>query len=187
MRQLAGSPFLASIMALMLVFVLPTVAGAFSANSQACSSLVIQTDTDNYAVGDPVKITVTFAPLLSGCVEPMIAHDYAIQIQVLNASNQTVYSSTNVTAGALTIYETWTPTTTGDYLIKASSWFRLLGNDFMIIQLESSTTIHVHDPVQSTMPMLELEVIGLVGILAITFGTVFVMHVRKKTSSRRTT
>jgi hypothetical protein len=160
--------------------------GAFSANGQACSSLVIQTDTDNYTIGEPVKITVTFSPLLPGCVEPMIAHDYVIQILVLSALNQTVYSSTNATAGTLTLHETWTPTTTGDYLIQASSWFRLLGNDFMTKEMEASTTIHVHDPVESTMLTLELGVIGLIGTFAVTIGIVFLMRVRKKPSSRIT-
>jgi hypothetical protein len=186
LRQLAGSPFLAYVMALVLVSVLPTVAVAFSAKGQACSSLAIQTDTGNYAVGGPVKITVTFAPLLPGCVEPMIAHDYVIQIQVLNSLNQTVYSSTNVTTGALTIHETWTPTTAGDYLIRASSWFRLLGNDFITKEMEASTTVHVNDPVQSTMPKLDLGAIGLGGTFAVILGIVFLVRVRKKTSRRTT-
>jgi len=145
---------------------------------------VVQTDADSYAVGHPVSITVTFASLLSGCVEPMIAHDYVIEIQVLNSSNQTVYSSGNVTGGALTIHEIWTPTATGDYTIEASSWFRLLGNDFMIKQMEASTTVHVHDPVQSTMSRLKIWAIGLVGIFAATLGIMHLKRVRKKASSQ---
>jgi len=183
LRQVAASLLLAFI-ALVLASVLTPVSGSFLANGQACSSLVVQTDAGNYAVGHPVNITVTFASLLSGCVEPMIAHDYVIEIQVLNASNQTVYSSGNVTAGALTIHEIWTPTATGDYTIEASSWFRLLGNDFMIKQMEASTTVHVHDPVQSTVSRLWIWAIGLVGIFAATLGIIHVKRVRKKASSQ---
>jgi hypothetical protein len=167
-------------MAAALVTVLPTFIGAAPDSGQACSSLIIQTGTDNYVIGEPVNITVIFAPLLPGCVEPMIAHEYVVQIQVLNASNQTLYSSTNVTAAALTIHKTWTPTTPGDYLIKASSWFSSLGNDFMTKQMETSTTIHVQDPVRYTMPRLELGVIGLVAILAV--GVALLKRAREKSS-----
>jgi hypothetical protein len=169
-------------MALVLVSVFPTLAGAASISVQACSSLVVQTDNGDYAIDEPVNITVTFLSLLPGCMEPMIAHDYIVQIQVLNASNQSTYSSTHVTAGALTVSEEWTPTTAGGYTIIASAFFRLLGDDVMMKTLEASTTIHVHDPAQPT-PGFEFIAVSIVGIAAVTLSLFFLK--RRKTSSRK--
>ncbi len=169
-------------MALVLASVFPVLAGAASINVRACSSLIVQTDRDDYAVGERVNITVTFLPLLPGCMQPMIAHNYVIQIQVLNASNQTTYSSTHVTADALIVSEKWTPTTAGGYTIIASAFMRLLGNDAMTKTLGASTTIHVHDPAQPT-PGFELIVIGVVGIAAVALSLFFLK--RRRTSSRK--
>jgi hypothetical protein len=129
-----------------------------------------------------VNITVTFLPLLPGCMEPMIAHDYVILIQVLNASNQTAYTSTNVTSSPLTIHEAWTPTATGDYTIIASAFFRLQGNESMMKPLQASTTIRVHDATQPT-PRFEFVAIGVVGLAAVTLSLFFLKH--RKTSSRK--
>jgi hypothetical protein len=169
-------------MALVLVSVFPTLAGAASIKVQACSSLVVQTDKGDYAIGEPVNISVRFLSHLPGCMEPMVAHDYVIQIQVLNASNQTAYSSTYVTPSALTASEKWTSTTVGYYTIIASAFFRLAGDDVMMKTLEASTTIHVHDPSQPTAGF-EFVAIGVVGIAAIALSLFFLKG--RKTSSRK--
>lgn len=170
------------VVALALSLFAPTISGSVPASDRACSSLVVKSDKDTYTIGESVGITVTFLPLLPGCVEPMIAHDYVIQIQVLNASNQTAYTSTNVTSGPLTIHEAWTPTATGGYTIIASAFFRLLGDESMVKSLEASTTINVHDPTQPT-PGFEFVAIGVVGLAAVTLTLFFLK--RRKGSSRK--
>ncbi|MGA8903873.1 MAG: hypothetical protein WB661_02560 [Candidatus Bathyarchaeia archaeon] len=182
MRQIVRSALFELILALVLVSFLPAISGTVSDNVRACSSLIVQTDMNDYAVGEPVNITVTFLSLLPGCMQPMIAHDYVVQIQVLNASNQTAYSSTHVTAGALIVSEKWTPTSVGDYTIIASAFFRLLGNDVMTKTLGASTTIHVHDPAHPT-PGFEFIAIGVVGITAVALSLFFLK--RRKTPSRK--
>lgn len=182
MRRIVRSAFFELILALVLVSLLPAISGTVSPNGKACSSLVVQTDQDDYAIGEPVNITVTFYSLLPGCMEPMIAHNYVLQIQVLNASNQTAYSSTHVTAGALIVSEKWTPTIVGDYTIIASAFFRLLGEDVMTKTLGASTTIHVHDPAQPT-PGFELLAIGVLGIAAAALSLFFLK--RRRTTNRK--
>lgn len=181
MRQIIRSAFLGLTLALVLVSVFPTLAGSASINVQACSSLVVQTDKGDYAIGESVNITVTFLSLLPGCMESMIAHDYVLQIQVLNASNQTAYSFTHVTAGALIVSEEWTPTTAGGYSIIATAYFRLLGEDVMMKALGASTTIQVHDPTQPTTGF-EFVAIGIVVIAAAALSLSFLK--RRKTSSK---
>jgi len=183
LRQIVRSALFGLILALVLVSFLPAISGTVSDNVRACSSLIVQTDKNDYAVGEPVNITVTFLSLLPGCMEPMIAHNYVIQIQVLNASNQTAYSSTRVTAGALIVSEKWTPTIVGDYTIIASAFFRLLGNDVMTKTLGASTTINVHDPAQPT-PGYELIAIGVIVIAAAALSLLFLK--RRKTSNHKT-
>jgi len=178
LRQITTSGLLGLAIALILVSILPTLAA--SPNGQACSSLVVQTDKRDYAIGEPVNITVSFVSLLPGCMQPMIAHDYVIQIQVLNASNQTAYSSTNVTAGALRVSEIWAPTSAGGYTIIASAFFRLLGDDIMIRTLVASTKIDVHDLAQQT-PEFKPVAIAIVVIAAATLS-LFLLK-RRKTSS----
>jgi hypothetical protein len=141
----------------------PAVAAAASINGHLCSSLVVRTDRGNYDIGEVVNITVTFVSLLPGCVEPMIAHDYVVKIDVLNVSNQTVFSSSNVTARALMISEVWTPESAGEYTIIASAYFRLLGDESMAKMLESSATICVHDIAQQ-IPEFGLLTVGVLGI-----------------------
>jgi len=145
LRQLTGSAFLTLILALAFGSIFPANAVA-AVSAHPCSSLVVQTDSGDYAIGAPVKITVAFLSLLPGCMEPMIAHDYVVQIEVLSASNRTVYTSSHVTARALMISETWMPATAGVYTINASAYFRLLGDESIMTKtLESSATIRVHD------------------------------------------
>jgi hypothetical protein len=182
LREMTRSAFLGLMVTLVLVSVFPTLASA-ATKVQACSSLVVRTDKGDYGIGEPVNITVTFLSWLPGCMVPQVAHDYVIQIQVVNTSNQTVYSSTHVAAGALTVSEEWRPTALGGYTIIASAFFRLLGDDVMMKTLEASTTIHVHDPVQS-IAEFQFVAIGAVGIAAVALSLFFLK--RRKASSRNT-
>jgi hypothetical protein len=149
-----------------------------SVDAHPCSSLVVQTDKRDYFIGEPVNITFTFIPLLPGCMEPMIAHDYFVQIEVLTVSNQTAYSSSNVTAGALTVSSIWIPTTAGEYAIIASAYFRLLSDESLMTKtLQASTTIRVHDPSQQ-IPEFGLMAIGVLIVVA-ALGILFFNRRRK--------
>jgi len=164
----------------MSVLAIPTIAGSVSVNDRACGSLVIQPDRGTYTLGESVNITVNFAPLLPGCAELMIAHDYVIKIQILNSSNNEQYSSTHVTTGPLTIHEVWTPVEKGNYTIKASSWLRLAGGNSLVKGLEASRTILVQDPGQSMMPETIPIALGVIGVLAVTLAYLFFKHVTRK-------
>ena len=158
-------------MALAFATVFLGFAGAQSADNHPCSSLVVRTDKGDYAVGEPVTITVTFHPLLPGCAMPMIAHDYVVQIDVLNVSNQTLYSVSNLTGATLMVSETWIPTTAGEYTITASAYFRLLGEEFMTKMLEASTTIRTYAAMQ--MPEFGLIAVGGLAFAVVALGLLF--------------
>jgi hypothetical protein len=81
-------------------------------------------------VGERVKITVTYIPLLPGCVGVMIAHDYVVKIEILNEADQETFASTNSTVGSLMVHGNSIPAETENYTIEASSWLRLARNDF---------------------------------------------------------
>jgi hypothetical protein len=157
----------------------PAVAAAASADVHACSSLVVKTDRADYDIGEAVNITVTFVSLLPGCVEPMIAHDYVVKVDVLNVLNQTVFSSSNVTARALVISEVWTPEAAGEYTIVASAYFRLLGDESMVKTLESSATIRVHD-IARQIPEFGLVTVGVLGIGVAAALSLLVLGRRKR-------
>ena len=163
LRISASSALLALVLASAFGPSFLAVVAAASVDAHACSSLAVKTDRGDYKIGEAVDITVTFVSLLPGCVEPMIAHDYVVEIDVLNVSNQTVFSSSNVTARALMISEVWTPATAGEYTIIASAYFRLLGDESMAEMLESSATIRVHDIAQQ-VPEFALVTISVLGI-----------------------
>lgn len=151
MRRLRSYANLLLTITFLIVALPPTAAAVAPSNDMACSSLKVQTDKESYTVSETVVITVDFNALLPGCVEPMIAHNYVITIQVLNSENSVVISYNRTTSGGAVITETWTPTVPGDYSVNATSWFRLLGNDFMTKTLQASKLIHVEDSAQSTM------------------------------------
>jgi hypothetical protein len=161
----------------------PALAAAASVDDHPCSSLVVKTDRWDYDIGEGVNITVTFVSLLPGCVEPMIAHDYVVKIDVLNVSNQTVLSSSNVTARALMISEVWTPERAGEYTIIASAYFRLLGDESMVKMLESSATIRAHDIAQQIPEFgsLTVDVLGIIGVAAL---SLLIRGRRKRSTSR---
>ena len=138
---------------------LPAIAASSSVSDLACSSLVLETDKDSYLVGESVNITVHFSPILPGCLEPMIAHDYVLTIQILNDAHNVVYSSSNATPVGIVFHESWIPVARGEYTLNATSWWRLMGDDLMMKQLETLRIIHVQGPNQCMMS--ELEWIGL--------------------------
>ena len=154
------------IIALILASALGSLAAAVVApvDANPCSSLVVRTDKQDYSVGEAVNITVTFVSLLPGCVEPMIAHDYLVTIDVLTPSNQTVFSSSNATARELMVSELWMPATAGEYTVVASAYFRPLGDESIMSKtIESSTKIHVLNVTQQ-IPEFGLVATGVFGI-----------------------
>lgn len=171
MRILASSAFLALILAVALGTVFP----AGTALTSPCSSLVVQTNKHDYTIGEPVNITVNFLSHLPGCMIPMIARDYVVQIEVLNISNQTLYSASHVTAGTLMASDTWIPSTVGDYTITASAYFRLLG--YQTKTNEASTTIRVYDPAQQ-VPEFELVAFGVLGVAVVALGLLLLSRMR---------
>jgi len=166
---------------LVFVVVLTSAWAAAAANNRACSSLTVQTDKDSYMVSDPVVITINFVALLPGCVEPMIAHDYVIMIQVFNSKNYVVGSFNRTTSGTIIITESWTAIASGDYSVNATAWFRLAGDDLMTKTLQTSKQIHVQDSAQSTMQ-------GWIGavIVILIASPVFWIFKRNKAKGRQT-
>jgi len=159
----------------LLVLVAPGVYGSVSVNDHPCSSLAVQSDKDTYRIGESVNVTVSYAPVLPGCVEFMIAHDYVITIQILNGSNSVEYSSNHTTTGALTIHDQWTPLATGDFTINATSWFRLLGGDSMMKQMEASKLIHVQAP-----PLTPIPTVGLAAALVVIGGAALAVYLNQR-------
>ena len=177
-KRIANLPM--AIILVVVVLLTSAWVGA-AANDRACSSLTVQTDKDSYMVSDPVVITINFVALLPGCVEPMIAHDYVIMIQVFNSENHVAGSFNRTTSGTIIITESWTATASGDYSVNATTWFRLVGNDLMMKTLQASKQIHVQDSAQSTM---QGWIVALIVILIA--SPVFWIFKRNKAKDRQT-
>jgi hypothetical protein len=108
--------------AIIVMALVVSVGGSFSTRDKQCSSLVVRTDKDAYTTGETVNISVDYVPLLPGCFEFMIAHDYVIKVEILNSLNMTEYSYSNATLGNLVMHLSWKPAGEGEYTVKASSW-----------------------------------------------------------------
>jgi MYXO-CTERM domain-containing protein len=144
--------------------------------------LVVRTDKTDYAVGETVNITVSFVSLIPGCVLPMIVDDYLVKVEVLNVANQTLYSSSHTTARSLNMSEPWTPTMAGEDTIVVSAYFRLPSDESVMWEiLETSTEIHVHEPVQTT-PAYDKAAAGALGVVVVV-GLLFLRR-RKKDYQR---
>ena len=172
------------IIALILASALGSLAAAVVASVDAnpCSSLVVRTDKQDYSVGEAVNITVTFVSLLPGCVEPMIAHDYLVTIDVLTPTNQTVFSSSNATARELMVSELWMPATAGEYTVVASAYFRPLGDESIMSKtIESSTKIHVLNVTQQ-IPEFGLVATGVFGIGVVALSLMLLRRRQRLTS-----
>ena len=169
------------VVAFAVVLVAPAVFGSVPFENHQCSLLVLRSDKDAYSVGESVNITVSYSPVLLGCVESMIAHDYVIKIQILNSRGNEEYSSTHVTTGNLTTHETWVPAKEDNYTILASSWLRLAGGQSMVKELEASKMIQVEGASESlTPPSIGL---GVIVILVVTMSYFLFRHASSKRQS----
>jgi len=181
MRSSTGPTILALVLASALGLLLPA-AVVPRVEAHPCSSLVVRTDKQDYDVGEAVNITVTFVSLLPGCVEPMIAHDYLVTIDVLTPSNQTVFSSSNATARELMVSELWMPATAGEYTVVASAYFRPLGDESIMSKtIESSTKIHVLNVTQQ-IPEFGLVATGMFGIGVVALSLMLLRRRQRFTS-----
>jgi hypothetical protein len=173
LRILASSAFLAMILAVALGTMFP----ASTELTSPCSSLVVQTDKQDYTIGEPVNITVNFLSHLAGCMIPMVARDYVVEIEVLDMSNQTLYSVSHSTVGTLMASDTWIPSMVGDYTITASAYFRFLGYQTGTKTNEVSTTIRVYDPAQQ-VPEFGLVAVGVIGVVVVALGSLLLSRMR---------
>jgi hypothetical protein len=149
-----------------LALLSPVLAGTPNTANPSCSSLQVQTNGDEYSVGQLVNITVKFVHLLPGCAEFMIAHDYVVQTQILGNGGP-VFSRSNATASDATLQYNWVPTQEGNYTVNVIVWLRFAGSDLLTKQLEASKTIVVEDSTTGLGEQYYIPVGLLLALLAV--------------------
>jgi len=88
-----------------------------------CRSIEVSTDKTQYDFGETVEIVVDYVHLLPDCAEVQVVHFHQIRLEVLDSAGETIQMWQWETKGDLYRTVAWRSERTGDYTMRASSWW----------------------------------------------------------------